>query len=248
MVGDVHRHHVANGPVVDSLDRLALGLFVAVAIPGAQPGAVLLRDPGGLDHRLDAGHVHGHRLLAEDVLAGLDGGAQVERAEPGRGTQQHHIDALEQLLVPVEPVEAAVGGDIDPGGDIPALPAVAQRPEAVLETIHEHVAQGDELGVLVGPQGLDGGLGAAPAAANKPDAEGLVRGSVGTRENDGGSGGRRGGRLEERPAGGGWGHEGASVGKGDGRPERVLCRPPAGLSSIFCAMFTESAALSEPEA
>ncbi len=59
---------------------------------------------------MDAGRVDGHRLLGEDVLAGLDGRAQVDRPEMRRGAEQDHVDpAAQELAVGVEPDEAATG-------------------------------------------------------------------------------------------------------------------------------------------
>ena len=83
-VGDVHGRHVADRAVVDALDRLAFGLVVAVAVAGAEAEVLLLRELRGLEHRCDAGDVHGHRLLAEDVLAGLDRGIEMQRPEARR--------------------------------------------------------------------------------------------------------------------------------------------------------------------
>ena len=109
------------GAVVDALHRLALGVVVAVAEAGAEAEVLLLGELGGLDHRRDAGDVHRDRLLAEDVLAGLDRGAEVQRPEARRRAEQHHVDALEELLVAVEAVETAVRGDVDLGGDVADL-------------------------------------------------------------------------------------------------------------------------------
>ena len=59
------------------------------------------------EHRAHAGRVDGDRLLGEDVLAGLDGGLEVHRAEAGRRGEDHDVDvAGDHLLVGVEADEA----------------------------------------------------------------------------------------------------------------------------------------------
>ena len=60
-----------------------------------------------------AGDVDGDRLLGEDVLAGVDGGREVERAEAGRRGEHHQVDVRrEHLLVRVEAGEALVVLDL----------------------------------------------------------------------------------------------------------------------------------------
>ena len=106
-------------PVVDALHDLALGVLVAVAEAGDDGLVLLLGLAAGVDDRLHAGGVDGHGLLAEDVLAGLDGRLDVQRPEVRRRGQEHHVDvAVEDLLVGVEADEAVVGLHVDLGADL----------------------------------------------------------------------------------------------------------------------------------
>src|SRR6185436_11954892 len=68
--------------------RLAIAARVA-ALRSRHDGEVLpLRRLAGLDDPSDAGRVHRHRLLHEDVLPGVDGRLEVDGAEYRRGGQQ----------------------------------------------------------------------------------------------------------------------------------------------------------------
>ena len=65
-------------------------------------------------HAAHARGIDGHRLLAEDVLAGVDGGLQVQRAEVGRRAEQHDFRvAVHHPLVAVEAGERGVVGDAE---------------------------------------------------------------------------------------------------------------------------------------
>jgi hypothetical protein len=69
---------------------------------------------GRREHLADAGGVDGDGLLHEHVLAGLDGGLEVDRAEAGRGGEDDDVRArLEHALEAVEPGEDAILGDVD---------------------------------------------------------------------------------------------------------------------------------------
>ena len=88
---------------------------------------------------------------------------------------QHHVHAAgEQLLVGVEADEAMVVLHLDLVG-LGLLELVA----AGLEALVEDVGHGDEADVLAGVHGVDGGLGAAPAAADQADADDVAAGGVG---------------------------------------------------------------------
>ena len=70
-------------------------------------------DTGG-QHRMDARGVNRHRLLGENVLAGINGRLQVDRAEVRRRAQQHDIHATgEQFLVSLETDKATFFGHLD---------------------------------------------------------------------------------------------------------------------------------------
>ena len=89
---------VADGPVVDSLHDLALGQVVAPAEPGDDREIFLLRFFAGGQHGAHARRVDGHRLFAEDVLAGRHRRLEVRRAEVRRRGQEHHVDVGGQQL------------------------------------------------------------------------------------------------------------------------------------------------------
>ena len=107
---------VADRPVLDPLDRLDGSSSDAAAgcrprCPGpssaaSSPASITICTPG---------HIDRPRLLHERVLAGLDGRLQVHRPEMGRSRQDHVVDLgdRQQLLVGVEPGEAAVPRDVD---------------------------------------------------------------------------------------------------------------------------------------
>ena len=84
---------------------------------------------GGGQDGPDAGAVDGDGLLAEEVLAGGDGGLDVLRAEAGRGGQDHQIDArVDHLPVGVEADEAAIVGDLDLVAELAGQLLAGSRP------------------------------------------------------------------------------------------------------------------------
>ena len=110
---------VADRPVVDLLDRLDVALLVPPLRAGDDREVLLLRLLDQREALADAGRVHGHRLLAEDVLPGLDRGLEVDRAEARRRGEDDEVDAgVEHLLVGVEPVEGRLRGDLDLVGEL----------------------------------------------------------------------------------------------------------------------------------
>ena len=83
VVGALQGDDVADGAVVDALHRLALGVLVAAAQAGDDRQVLLLGLAARVQDRADAGRVDGDRLLAEDVLAGLDGRLEVHGRKCG---------------------------------------------------------------------------------------------------------------------------------------------------------------------
>ena len=174
----------ADGAVVDLLDRLDVPLLVA-ALGAGDDGDVLLL---GLVHQpvalAGAGRVDAHRLLAEDVLAGLHRRIQVVRAEPRRGGEddQVHVGG-EQLLVGVQPDERAVRGQLhllDEPAVVLAL-LVGERLHRVLGPVLECVRDGDDLelrrlavDLLLGVEDVLDGPHAATAAADEADLDGVA--------------------------------------------------------------------------
>ena len=109
VVGE-ERQHLADRTVVDAPDGLAEAVVVAEAQAGDDREPLRRGQLAALEHGVDAGGVDGHRLLGEDVLAGLDRRAEVDRPEVRRRAEQDHVDpAAQQLAVGVEPDEAAAG-------------------------------------------------------------------------------------------------------------------------------------------
>ena len=61
-----------------------------------------------------AGAVDGDRLFHEDVLAGLDGRLEMDRAEAGRRGQDHQVGTgVDRLLIGVEADELPLLGNVD---------------------------------------------------------------------------------------------------------------------------------------
>ncbi len=161
-----------------ALHALDVAGLVAALGAGDDAEVLLLGLLGGGEHLADAGAVDGDGLLGEDVLAGLDDGFEVLRAEARRGGQDHQVAAVDDLLVGVEADEAAVVGDVELLlDDVVVLESFA----AALEAVLEDVAEGVELDVVGGAGGLAdvlGGAGAAAAAADQADLDRVAAGGV----------------------------------------------------------------------
>ena len=83
---------VADVAVVDALHRFEVAGLVAALGAGHDRQVLLLGLLGGGQHLADAGAVDADRLLGEDVLAGGDGGFEVDRPEAGRRRQDDVVD------------------------------------------------------------------------------------------------------------------------------------------------------------
>ena len=206
------------------------GLAEPVVRPEAEPRddrePLRLRQPAGLQDRPDPRGVDGHRLLGEDVLAGLDRHLELDRPELGRRAEQDHVDARgDELLAGVEAHEPPRFGDVDLGPDL-GIPL--EEREALGEAVLEGVGQGHELDVGVGRQGLRGGAGPPAPAADQADAEGLAAGRVDRRQ--GGQGPDGGGGPDDFAAGDWWMHRrdvlrrirGSGATRTCGRTARIL--------------------------
>ena len=111
---------------------------------------LLLRQLGGGDDRAHADRVDGDRLLHEHVLAGLDGGLEVDGAEPRRrgGDDEVHVGERADLLVVVESREAAVGRHLH------AVRELLREPrQRALDAVGDEVAERDDLDAGDGPSG-----------------------------------------------------------------------------------------------
>ncbi len=175
----VQGRDVADGAVMDAADGFAHRRVVAPAkaCPHRQPGFARRDGQGG--DTPDSGSIDGHRLFAEDVLAGADGRLQVHGAEMRRRAQEHDIDAAaDHLSIGVEADELPGGRHVDLVGEVGPG---SQLFQAAGDAILEGVADGPELAVAVGQHRLGGRPGAAPAGADQADLERLVI-AVGVRE------------------------------------------------------------------
>ena len=109
------------------------------------------------------------RLLAEDVLVGVDRRRQVLRPEARRGRQQHHVDAaVDHLVVGIEAEEGVV--------DLHAAPEFRAAPQAgrgALDDRFVDVGDGRQLVVRVRAQRLPGRAAAAPAGAHQTNLDGV---------------------------------------------------------------------------
>ncbi len=191
-------HQLADVAGVHALHDLEVVGLVAALGAGHDGEALLRRELRGGDDGADAERVDRHRLLREDVLAGLDRGLEVLGAEEGRGGEDHHVDVRGQDLLPgVEAGEAGLGSGGEPGGGELLL----QLPQRPLELVGEHVAEGGDHDVGGGGGAVDGRAGAAPAAADDPDPDllGHPGGEEAPRERGGERGERR--RAQDVPAG-----------------------------------------------
>ena len=77
--------HVADGAVVDALDRFPVAGQVPEVMADGHGQLLLLRLLAGGKDLADAGGIDGDRLLHEHVLAGLHGGLELGGPEAGRG-------------------------------------------------------------------------------------------------------------------------------------------------------------------
>ena len=95
--------------------------LVAALRAGDDVQALLVRLLVGGQHLADAGRVHADRLFGEQVLAGRDRRLDVQRPEARRRGQHDVVDfgAVDDLLVGVEAVEAAVRRNVRPGCRVP---------------------------------------------------------------------------------------------------------------------------------
>ena len=67
-----------------------------------------------LGHSITCG-IHRHRLLAEDVLSCLDRRSEVQRTEPRRSGEQHHVhSAIDEPLIGIQTGELFIRLHIDP--------------------------------------------------------------------------------------------------------------------------------------
>ncbi len=135
---------------------------------------LFLRFFGGGQNLADAAGVGGDRLFHEHVLAGLHRGLEMDRAEARRRGEQHHVDArIDRFLISVEADELLVFRHVDP-----IFERSLQASVTSVQTISERVGHGDQLHGSFGAQGLTAGAGAASAAADQSDFDGVIAGGM----------------------------------------------------------------------
>jgi hypothetical protein len=191
--GAAGRDDLADLAVVEELHGLQVARLVT-ALGSRDHGE--LPGLGGLrrrDHLTHAGGVHRDGLLHEHMLARVDRRLEVDRPEAGRGGQDDQVDVFlgEQLVVAAKAGELALP-DLNPPREVLG---VVELPKAVLDAVGEQIGQGDDAGARVGFQRVEGGAGAASAAADHADPHGI-------RPAAGPSGSERGHHHGGQPCGG----------------------------------------------
>ena len=165
---------LADVAAVDALHRLDVAELVAALGSGDDGQILALGFLGGGKDLADAGAIHGDRLFAEQVLAGGDGRLDVVGAEPGRGGEDHEVDArVDHFLEGIEADEAAVVGDVD------LVAEFRQLVLGVIEVVAEQVAHRVELDVRRRVDRLLGGAGPSTAAADEAHFDDVAPGGVG---------------------------------------------------------------------
>ncbi len=120
-------------------------------------------------HMSHTGSIDRHRLFSEDVFAGLDRSAQLQRSEMGRCGQQNYIEiTAENLLVGIKSDEPVILVDADSGSDV-GLPS--HRPQTRIDPILKGIRHRDQLGIHIGVQRLDGRPSTAASAADQTEPD-----------------------------------------------------------------------------
>ena len=138
---------------------------------------LLLRLLGGGQHAAHARRVGGHRLFHEDVLAGLDGGLEMNRPETGRRGQDHQVGPGGRS--PFDRRRSRRTCDPRARRCVPCRSLLLlQRLEAAFQPVRKASAMAISLTLPLVRQGLVGRAGAAAAAADQRDLDLIVAGRV----------------------------------------------------------------------
>ena len=99
---------VADGAVVEALEKGAPLFAVAVAESAEHRDALRFRQLRGLEEVLHPGDVRGTGLLDEGVDPSINRGLEMGGTEAWRRREQDHVDSrIDHLFVGIDPVENA---------------------------------------------------------------------------------------------------------------------------------------------
>ena len=164
-------HHVADRPVVNALD--GWNVFGLMSTLGADADAepLLLGRFVTRKHRPDAGRIHRHRLLGEDVLASRNRSGEVRGPEAWRRRKDHVVNVRRQhLLIGIEPGEASLVGHLvlrcERGV---AGRFLGQVGTALGEAIRQQITERHDLDAIRRSHDVHRRAGAAAAAADDAD-------------------------------------------------------------------------------
>ena len=186
-----HRDDVADLPVADAVEQF----LPRAAVPDHQADAdlqVLLHGRfAELEHAAGGGAVHRDRLLHEDVQALLDGVAELHPAERGRRGEDGDVaglEAVDRLAVPSKPMNWRSCGT-----SIWTANCCRRRPWLSASFGREDVGHGDQLdGAVLDAERVFRGAGAAAAAADQRELDGVVLRRMDMRKGHAGQGGHPG--------------------------------------------------------
>ncbi len=166
---------LADLAVPDALHHLEIAPLVTPLRPGDDGQAFLSGQVGGRDHRANPDGIDRHGLFHEDVFPGLDGGFEMQRSESGWCGRDDEVDvgACADLQVVVEPGESAVDRYLDAVGKV-----LLQPVERALDPIRDEITEGDHLDTGSRLEAVERRAGAAPAAADDANLDGVRPGGI----------------------------------------------------------------------
>jgi hypothetical protein len=152
-------------PLAQSFDDANIARMVAVLGARQHAEPLLVSDFSALQNHAHSLGADRYGLLHEDMLARPHRLQEVDGAEGrGRAVQHQVHTTVDDMLIGVQPEEAALFGHLGASGEFGFQPFTAR-----LEPIGEHIAQRIDNGALVGAQAVHRCARAAPPAADKPD-------------------------------------------------------------------------------
>jgi hypothetical protein len=130
-------------------------------------------DLTGGDDLPDSHGIDGVGLLDEGVLAGFDGGQEINRMVFGRAGNEHNINTLDYAAISVQPEEAVSVIDFDLLRFLPL-----EQGSAVLDVVGEDISHGHQANAPIDIHGVDRRPRAAIAAADQADGYDIPAGSM----------------------------------------------------------------------